>query len=61
MNEINKEEQVLNGFVEMMKGFWDNQDLEVPNLETLKSKMTFDECTTCEDTISRQEVENEVQ
>lgn len=30
----------------MMKGFWGNQDLKVPNLETLKSKMTSKESTT---------------
>jgi hypothetical protein len=28
------DEQMLKGFAEMMKGFWNNQDLKVPNLET---------------------------
>ena len=31
---MTRKEQMLNGFTEMMKGFWNNQDLEVPNLET---------------------------
>ena len=29
--ERTNEEQVLNGFYEMMKGFWGNQDLKMPN------------------------------
>lgn len=56
---MTREEQLSNGFVNMMKGFWKNQDLEVPNLETLKSKMTSEKRTTgnqepCDDAISRQ-------
>ena len=39
---------MLNGFTEMMKGFWNNQDLEVPNLETPCKQ------EPCGDTISRQ-------
>lgn len=39
---MTREEQMLNGFAEMMKGFWNNQDLEVPNLET-----HCDDCRTC--------------
>lgn len=31
---MTREEQILNGFTKMMKGFWNNQDLEVPNLQT---------------------------
>lgn len=42
------EEQTLKGFAEMMKGFWNNQDLEVPNLETPCKQ------EPCGDTISRQ-------
>lgn len=56
---MTREEQLSNGFTDMMKGFWKNQDLEVPNLETLKSKMTSEKRTTgnqepCDDAISRQ-------
>lgn len=31
-NRMTKEEQISNGFTEMMKGFWNNQELEVPNV-----------------------------
>ena len=44
---MTREEQILNGFTEMMKGLWNNQDLKVPDIETLKSKMTLEEHTTC--------------
>lgn len=30
---MTRKEQVSNGFTEMMKGFWGNQDLEVPDFE----------------------------
>ena len=30
---MTKEEQISNGFTEMMKGFWGNQDLKVPDFE----------------------------
>lgn len=43
---MTREEQMLNGFTEMMRGFWNNQDLKVPDIETLKSKMTSEEHTT---------------
>lgn len=45
---MTKEEQMLNGFTEMMRGLWNNQDLKVPDIETLKSKMTLEEHITCE-------------
>ena len=41
------EEQMLKGFAEMMKGFWNNQDLEVPNLEAPCKQEPCDECRTC--------------
>lgn len=31
---MTREEQMLNGFAKMMKGFWNNQNLEVPDLDT---------------------------
>ena len=30
---MTREEQISNGFTEMMKGFWGNQDLKVPDFE----------------------------
>jgi len=30
---MTREEQISNGFTEMMKGFWENQDLKVPDFE----------------------------
>lgn len=59
---MTREEQILNGFTEMMKGFWNNQDLKVPDIEILKSKTTLEEHTICkqepcEDCISRQAVD----
>jgi hypothetical protein len=30
---MTREEQISNGFTEMMKGFWGNQDLKVPEFE----------------------------
>lgn len=31
---MTRKEQISNGFTEMMKGFWGNQDLKVPDFET---------------------------
>lgn len=44
---MTREEQILNGFAEMMKGFWNNQDLEVPNLETSCKQEPCYDCRTC--------------
>jgi hypothetical protein len=41
------DEQMLKGFAEMMKGFWNNQDLEVPNLETPCKQELCDNIRTC--------------
>lgn len=41
---MTREEQLLNGFTDMMKGFWKNQDLEVPHLGTLKSNDNQQPC-----------------
>lgn len=45
---MTRKEQLLNGFTEMMKGLWNNQDLEVPNLDTACKQ------EPCSDTVSRQ-------
>ena len=44
---MTREEQILNGFAEMMKGFWNNQNLEVPNLETSCKQEHCDDNRTC--------------
>ena len=36
---MTREEQIANGFTEMMRGFWGNQDLKAPD----PSKMTAEE------------------
>jgi hypothetical protein len=51
---MSNEEQILNGFAEMMKGLCGNENLEVPDLK-LKSVTPQD---SCEDCISRQAVMN---
>ena len=45
---MTREEQILKGFAEMMKGFWNNQDLEVPNLETPCKQEHCDKLSECE-------------
>lgn len=51
MNNMTREEQILNGFTEMMRGFWNNQNLKASNFETpCKQEPCKD------DAISRQEV-----
>ena len=45
---MTREEQILKGFAEMMKGFWNNQDLEVPNLETHCKQESCDKLSECE-------------
>lgn len=49
---MTKENQMLNGFTEMMKGFWNNQDLEVPNLETPCKQEPCDDCVSRETVIN---------
>ena len=49
---MTREEQILNGFAEMMKGFWNNQDLEVPNLETPCKQDPCDNTTSKQATIN---------
>lgn len=44
---MTREEQILNGFTEMMKGLWNNQDLKVPDIETLESRIPLKK-TACE-------------
>ena len=44
---MTREEQMLNGFAEMMKGFWNNQNLEVPNLETPCKQEPCNDYRTC--------------
>lgn len=41
---MTREEQISNGFTEMMRGFWNNQDLEVPN--KVESKIDKS-CSNC--------------
>ena len=49
MNRQNRQEQMINGFTEMMKGFWGNQDLQAPSMEEIKVKrMTREEAIFCE-------------
>ena len=45
---MTREERMLNGFAEMMKGFWNNQDLKVPNLETPCKQESCDKWSECE-------------
>ena len=41
---MNRQEQMINGFTEMMKAFWGNQDLQAPSMEEIKAKqMTREE------------------
>ena len=47
---MTREEQISNGFTEMMKGFWGNQDLKVPDFEEPCKQ------EPCENVISRQAV-----
>ena len=47
---MTREEQISNGFTEMMKGFWGNQDLKVPDFEEPCKQ------EPCEDAVSRQAV-----
>jgi hypothetical protein len=47
---MTRKEQISNGFTEMMKGFWGNQDLKVPDFEEPCKQ------EPCEDAISRQAV-----
>jgi hypothetical protein len=49
---MTREEQISNGFTEMMKGFWGNQDLKVPDFEEPCKQ------EPCEDCVSRQAVLN---
>jgi hypothetical protein len=44
---MTRKEQISNGFTEMMKGFWGNQDLKVPDFEEPCKQ------EPCEDCISR--------
>jgi hypothetical protein len=47
---MTRKEQISNGFTEMMKGFWGNQDLKVPDFEEPCKQ------EPCEDCVSRQAV-----
>ena len=51
---MTREEQISNGFTEMMKGFWGNQDLKVPDFEEPCKQ------EPCEDCISRLIVQEEI-
>lgn len=51
---MTRKEQVSNGFTEMMKGFWGNQDLEVPDFEEPCKQ------EPCENVISRLIVQEEI-
>ena len=41
---MTREEQILNGFTEMMKGFWNNQDLKVSNLVMPCGQESSEDC-----------------
>ena len=51
---MTREEQISNGFTEMMKGVWGNQDLKVPDFEEPCKQ------EPCEDCISRLIVQEEI-
>lgn len=54
---MTREEQTLNGFTEMMRGFWNNQNLKVPNkVENKGMTVKALERESSEDCISRQAV-----
>ena len=54
---MTREEQTLNGFTEMMRGFWNNQNLKVPNkVESKEMAVKTLEQESSGDCISRQAV-----